>query len=81
MRNDIIMQNTIYTWNKLINSSASCFRANFYKNSSFFDAANSVKQLANKSRVRSSDRWLGRSEGEEIDDNFVFDFVFLYCPR
>ena len=27
------------------------------------------KQVANKSRIRSSDRWLGKSDGEEIDEN------------
>ena len=28
-----------------------------------------IKQLNNKSRIRSSDCWLGKSEGAEIDEN------------
>ena len=45
------------------------FSRQFCKSSSFFDAANASRILNNKSRIRSSDYWLGRSEGEEIDEN------------
>ena len=69
LRNVIIMRNTIYAGNKFTEERV-MFSRQFCKSSSFFDAADSSRvQLDNKSRIRSSDRWLGRSEGEEIDEN------------
>ena len=38
------------------------FSRQFYKSSSFFDAADFIKQLANKSRIRSSDRQIVRKK-------------------
>ena len=58
------------------------FSRQFYKSSSFFDAADFIKQLANNSKIRSSDRWLGRSKGEEIDENcllFSHHVHFFLC--
>ena len=69
LRNVIIMRTTIYAGNKFTEERV-MFSHQFCKISSYFDTADSSrKQLDNKSRIRSSDRWLGRSEGEEIDGN------------
>ena len=67
-RNDII-RNTIYAGNKLTEGRV-MFSRQFYKSSRLLDAEDSTepRQIANKSRIRSYARCLGRSEGEEIDE-------------
>ena len=69
-RNGIIMRNTIYAGNKLTEGRV-MFSRQFYNSSRLLDAEDSTepRQIANKSRIRSYARCLGKSEGEEIDEN------------
>ena len=66
VRNSIIMRNTIYAGNKLTEERV-MFSRQFYKSSRLLDADDSTepRQIADKSRIRSYARCLGRREGEE----------------
>ena len=74
VRNGIIMRNTIYAGNKLTKEHVT-FTRQFYKSGSLLDAEDSTepRQIANKSRIRSYARCLGKvREKKSMKSDYSF---------